>query len=655
MNWSFNSLLQPLRAGTLTILLAFTPAVAQTAAPTAQGRDGQRVVASQPAVKLDLPHSHNPLDTYRPAGVAPANLSNSPRLDTLVHDGLLELSLHDAIALGLENNLDLAIARYNIPIAEADILRTKAGGSTRGVNTGVVQNTPGGNGVGGFGAGSTGAGAGGTSGGAGGAGTGASGLVQSTLGSGTNVNSYDPTITGDFGVQHSTQPLANLSTYGVPTLRFNTISGDLGYAQAFPTGTTVQFTYIGNRQTTNSIFTFLNPQLNSQYVFQVRQPLLAGFGFGPNLRFLRIARNNKKISDQAFELQVVSTVTQIANLYWDLVAAYEDEQVKTNSLRFANETLESGRKQLALQAIPAIDVTKDEGEVARAEQDLTIAKSALQFQELLIKNALTKNLDDPILEAMPVRPTDLSSVAADGALEASAPTENIINDALNRRVDLQISITNLKNRNISRDAVNNALLPSVNLEGNYGGQGLAGPSNTAAGVPSTAPLGYGGSFQNAFNNSAPNYFVGLNVTVPLRNRQAKSDQYRSELETRQAELLLQQQRKQIRIEVRNAQYALQQSQARVAAAAKARDLAAKTFDITGKEQQLGAGSALETLASRQLLATAESALVSARTAYQKSRVELQRAVGTTLTENDVSIESARTGVDAAQTSAPARP
>src|SRR5438309_8638661 len=138
------------------------------------------VQAPQPPAPLDIPHSHNPFNTYRPTSVPRANLANSPRIDTLIHNGVLELSLPDAIALALENNLDLAIARYNIPIAEADILRTKAGGSTRGVNTGVVQNTPGGNGVGGFGSSSTGAGAGGTSGGAGGAGTGASGLVQST-------------------------------------------------------------------------------------------------------------------------------------------------------------------------------------------------------------------------------------------------------------------------------------------------------------------------------------------------------------------------------------------------------------------------------------------------------------------------------------------
>jgi outer membrane protein TolC len=606
--------------------------------------------APQPSTPLTLPHSNNPLDIYRPARAPAAILANSSRIDALMHDGVLELSLTDAIALSLENNLDLAIARYNIPIAEADIERTKAGGSTRGVNTGVVQNTPGGNGVGGFGSSSTGAGAGGTSGGAGGAGSGASGLVQSTLGSGTTVHSYDPIITGNANVQHATSPLSNLAIYGVPTLRDNSINGTIGYQQSFSPGTTVSFTYQGNRQTTNSPYSFLNPTLNSQFTFEIDQPLLAGFGRGPNLRYLRIARNNKKISDEAFELQVISTVTQVANLYWDLVAAYEDEQVKEQTLRFAADTLELGRKQLALQAIPALDVTKEEGEVARAEGDLTIAKSVLQFQELLMKNALTRNLDDPILEAMPVRPTDLSTVAGNSREPTAAATEDIINEALARRLELKISDINLKNRDISRDAVNNALLPTVNLVGQYGGVGLAGLSNPAStgGGLSAVPNSYGGSFSNTFNNSAPNYYVGLTMAVPIRNRQAKSDQYRSELETRQAEILVQQQRKQIRIEVRNAQYALQQAQARVAAAAKARDLAARTFDITGKEQQLGAGSAQDTLLARQALAATESTLVAARTAYQKSRVELQRAAGTTLDDNGVSVESARSGTQTLQ-------
>ena len=616
----------PLLARASLIALLSTSAIAQE--------------TTAPVLRLDIPHSDNPIDTYRGTHVPSPNLANSPRIDALVHDGVLELSLKDAIALALENNLDLAIARYNIPIAQADILRTQAGGSFRGVNTGVVQNTPGG-GVGGFGTPSAGAGAGGTSGGAGGAGSGASGLVQSTLGTGTNVASYDPSLMGSFNIEHYTQPLSNTSLYGTQTLQQNTTNGNIEYSQAFPTGTLFSAVFENSRGATNSPNSFLNPTLNSYYHVALQQQLLAGFGFGPNLRFLRIAKNNQKISDAAFKLQVVTTITQIANMYWDLVAAYEDQQVKSRSLDFANQTLDNNRKQLALQAIPAMDVMKAEAEVANREQDLTIAKSTLQFQELLIKNALTKNLDDPILEAMPVRPTDQSAMQ-DSA--AKGPTEDIIAQALRDRLELTESSIDLDSRRISRDAARNALLPSVALTAYYGGTGLAGPPNPVSNEMSTAPADWGGAVRNAFNGTAPDYYVGLSVNVPIRNRVAKSDQYRSELETRQSELRLQQLKKQIRIEVRNAQYALEQSEARVVAARKGRDLAQKTFDITSKEQELGAGSSYQTLTSRRDFAEAESTLVAAMTAYQKAKIELERAVGSTLEANSISIESAKTGI-----------
>lgn len=596
--------------------------------------------APVPALRLDIPHSDNPFNAYRAALMPPPNLANSARIDTLIRNGVLNLSLTDAVELALENNLDLAIARYNIPIAEADILRTRAGASFRGVNTGVVQNTPGG-GVGGFGSAASGAGAGGTSGGAGGAGSGASGLVQSTLGTGTTVSSYDPMITGSLNDEHYTQPLSNTSLYGIQTLQENTTNGNIGYLQAFPTGTTLSAVFDNSRGATNSPNSFLNPTLNSYYHVALQQQLLAGFGFGPNLRYLRIAKNNQKISDAAFKLQVITTVTQIESMYWDLVAAYEDTQVKTQSLEFAQRTLDIGRKQLALQAIPAMEVMKDEGEVANCEQDLTIAKSSLQFQELLIKNALTKNLDDPVLEAMPVHPTSSSTIQAD---VKTGSTEDSIALALRDRIELKESDIDLQNRNISRDAARNALLPTVALTAFYGGTGLAGPSNPASHVNSTAETTWGGAVQHAFNNTAPDYYVGLSVEIPIRNRVAKSDQYRAELEMGQAQLRLQQLRKQIRIEVRNAQYALEQSKARVEFATKSRDLAKKTFDITAKEQELGAGSSFQTLTARHDLAEAQSTLVAAMTAYQKAKIELSRSIGSTLEENQISIESARTGV-----------
>ena len=288
------------------------------------------------------------------------------------------------------------------------MLRTKAGGIFRGVNTGVVQNTPGG-GIGGFGS-SVGAGAGGTNGGAGGAGSGASGLVSSTLGTGTNVSSYDPAITGSLNYQSQNSPLSNLAIYGVPCpqgrfpQRQRRLRPGLPHRHLPPVH--LQLRPRHHQQPLRSSCYRSSIPASSSSPASTCSPASAS---APTSATSASRATTRKSPTSPFELQVISTVTQIANIYWDLVAAYEDEQVKQASLDFANDTLTSARKQLDLQAIPALDVLKDEAEVANREQDLSIAKSQLQFQSLLIKNALTKNLDDPMLEAMPVRPLEATS------------------------------------------------------------------------------------------------------------------------------------------------------------------------------------------------------------------------------------------------------
>src|SRR5215470_13015340 len=594
---------------------------------------------------FNLPSSRNPLSAYSPTTAPEPQLTNSPHLNQLIRDGKLYLSLKDAIQLALENNLDIAIARYNLPIADMDILRTKAGGVFRGVNAGVVQGTPGG-GVGGFGTGAPGAGAGGTTAGAGGAGAGASGLVQSTLGVGTPVQSNDPAIVATIGAEHQTTPLANQQIYGVPLLQLNTGQANFGFTQAFATGSSISFEFNNNRQTTNSPFFNLSPALGSMYRFTFQQQLLSGFGFGPNLRYLRIAKNNKKISDIAFKDQVIATVTQIENIYWDLVNAYEQSQVNEQSRAFAQQSLENARKQLQLESIPAMDVMKAEAEVSRRDQDLTVARTSLQLQELLMKNALTKSLDDPVLESVSVVPTDTLRSAQIVSLNQSV--QELIQQALQDRPELGESDIDLVNRQISRKAARNALLPSLSMVAFYGGSGLAGPLNPVYNVPgvpnsSNVPTDFPGALTNAFNNTAPDYYVGFNLNIPIRNRVAKADQYRSELEYRQAELRREQLRKQIRIEVRNAEYALEQTAARVEAARKARDLAQRTFEITQKEQTLGAGSTYQTMTAQRDLALAELDLVTAKTVYEKAKIEVDRATGATLEHNGIQIQDALNG------------
>ena len=597
-----------------------------------------------------MPSSRNPLSAYSPSSTPEPELTNSPRLNQLIRDGKLYLSLKDAIRLAMENNLDIAIARYNLPIADMDILRTKAGGVFRGVNAGVVQGTPGG-GVGGFGTGAPGAGAGGTTAGAGGAGAGASGLVQSTLGVGTAVPSYDPTIVASVGAEHQATPLANQRIYGVPLLQLNTGQANFGFSQAFATGSSVSFEFNNNRQTTNSPFFNLSPALGAMYRFSFQQQLLSGFGFGPNLRYLRIASNNKKISDIAFKDQVMATVTQIENIYWDLVNAYQQSQVNEQSRAFAQQSLENARKQLQLESIPAMDVMKAEAEVSKREQDLTVARTSLQLQELLMKNALTKSLDDPVLESVNVVPTDTLQSAQ--IVPSNQSVQELIQQALRDRPELAESDVDLVNRQISRKAARNALLPALSLVAFYGGSGLAGPLNPVYNVPdipnsSNVPADYSGALKNAFNNTAPDYYVGFNLNIPIRNRVAKADQYRSELEYRQAELRREELRKQIRIEVRNAEYALEQTAARVEAARKSRDLAQRTFEITQKEQALGAGSTFQTMTAQRDLALAELDFVAAMTVYEKARVEVERAIGSTLEHNGIAIQDA---IDATVSSA----
>ncbi len=642
---------RPVLSHIVVLLLCGTFVTAQTQqempnAPAPQSTNASNEAAPPPLhihtpAALAIPHSNNPIDAYTPSIVPKPNLANSVRLEELMRDGKLYISLQNAIDLALENNLDLAIARYNLAIADTDIQRTKAGGIFRGVNTGVIQGTAGG-GVGGYGAGAPGAGAGGTTSGAGGAGAGAAGLVQSTLGIGTNVSSYDPILSGVMSIEHQTLPLANIQIYGVPELQTNTGLVNLNYSQAFPTGTSLSVEVDNNRQTSNSIFNSINPNLNSFYRITIQQQLLAGFGTGPNLRYLRIAKNDKKISDIAFKSQVITTMTQIADIYWDLVSAYEAEKVTEQSFNFAQQSLENAQKQLQLQAIPAMDVMRAEAEVSRRDQDLTVAKTTLQLQESLIKNALTKNLDDPALEAMPVIPTD----TLDSIQEIpERPTQELIEAALLERPELSESDVDLKNREITRKAAANALLPTLALVGFYSGTGLGGPLNPlfVGPNPPLVPTNWYGAFENAWSGSSPDYLVGLNLNVPIRNRVAKADQYRSELEYRQAELREQQLKKQIRIEVRNAEYALEQGRARVDAARKARDLAQKTFTIMQKEQELGAGSSFQTLTAQRDLALAALDLVNASTAYQKSKLELQRATGTTLEENNIQIQDAVDG------------
>ena len=403
---------------------ASTAPAATTPPPTlAQQMQQQQQQLFAPPVPfhVPMPRSHNPISPFRPVTVPELNLSNSERLATLIREGKIYISLRDAIAVAIENNLDLAYFRYNFPIAQTDIQRTKSGASANGVNAVVTQSTQGG-----FSS-SSGSGGGGSSGGS--AAAGAGGIVTSTLGAGTTVSSFDPFLNFRGFVDHTTTPEVNAFQVGTPLFKTNQIEVLSNFSQSFPIGTNVSITYQGERLATNSPDFSINPELFSNFQLQITQPILAGFGLATNERYIRIAKRNADITDMVFKQQVIATVTQVESIYWDLVNAYEAEQISERSLGFANKTLSDDQKQLELQAIPAMQVMTDQSAVATAEGNLTVARASLRLNELLLKNALTK-VDDPTIDEMPVVPLDLK---ADPDPNAAKSIDDLIAEAEKKR------------------------------------------------------------------------------------------------------------------------------------------------------------------------------------------------------------------------------
>lgn len=578
---------------------------------------------------------------YKAHHIAEPNLTNSARINTLVQNGNIMLSLDDAITLALENNLDLVIARYNLPIADTDILRTKSGANDRGVNTGIVQGTPGA-GVAGIGGGTAGGGAGGTVAAAGGAGTGTGGLVSSTLGVGPPVDSFDPLLTSTLGYQHTNTPQSNTVISGVPSLLQGSGEENFGYQQGFSTGTLLNVTFNNSRVTSNSTRTFLVPQLNSNFLIQARQHLLEGMSLASNRRFITIAKNNREIADEAFRQQVIFTVTQIETLYWNLVTAYEDEKAKERALASAQQLEANNRKQVQAGTIAQIEIVNAQAQEAASQQALITSQTNLQLQQLLMKNAITRNENDPVLANASVVPTDRIQLPPS---EPVVPTQDLVNEALQHRPELAQARIDLSNRTISKRAARNALLPTVDLVANYGGTGLAGAANpnfTSTGTPSIA--NNGGYFDALSATSGhPTYFAGVSVNIPIRNRAAQADQIRSELEYRQAEVRLQQLENTIAIDVRNAQFAVQQNRAAVDAALKAREFATQSLDAEQKKLAQGLSTTYNVLTQMSNVSTAESNLVNAMSAYESSKLQLDIVTGRTLEMLGINIQDAETG------------
>jgi outer membrane protein TolC len=582
-------------------------------------------------------------DKYLSSDLAPINLSNSSRLDSLLRAGRLYLSLQDAIALALENNLDIELQRYGPRIAEADLLRSEAGGVVRGVPTSVSQGPSSAASL------QTGANGGGQGGNVSTETVNAANNAT-VLFTGTNVPSYDESLFVQYTWGHRTLTQANSFSTGIPALVFdnNQLAG--GIQRGFKSGAQVQLGYSQSIQASNNRVSEINPFTNANLNFQVTQPLLRGFGFAVNDRFIRVAKNQVKISDLVFKQQVIATVATVVNLYADLVSFNENVKVKHQALSLSEKLFSDNKKQVEIGTLAPIEIVKAEAEVARSQQELTQAETQVLQQETILKNYLSRTgVNSPVIAEARVVPTDPLRMPA---TEAIQPIQDLVALAVENRPELAQTKLAIENSRISLKGDRSQLLPQLDLIASAQNNALAGAVNNLP-LPGNVDFtrqanpaflgGIGSVWGQLLSRNYPDYSIGFQLSVPLRNRAAKSDMIRDQLTLRQNEIRQRQDLNQIRVDVQNAVIGLQQSRAQYVAAQKSRVLQEQTLDAEQKRYALGASTIFFVIQAQRDLAQAQASEVQALSSYNRASVSLDRATGRILEVHDVSLEEASKG------------
>jgi outer membrane protein len=596
--------------------------------------------AQEPQIRIEEPGGPPGTRKYRPPAVAQVELNNSPRIEALMRAGNLYLSLADAIALALENNLDIAIQRYGPLEAQTDLQRAKAGGALRGVNQGITQGPTSATNTLSLNAFSNGSANINTS-----TTTGVNGTVSQL---GTLIPNFDPILTGLISWGHTSSPQSTQFLYGTTSLVTTTKVVNFQVQEGFPSGATATLGFNNSNQFLNSGRPDLNPLSTGNLTMTVTQPLLSGFGFAVNTRVIRQAKNSLKAQDYVFKQQVMATVANIVQLYWDLVSFNEQVRVSEQALTTSQKLYEDNKKQVEIGTLAQIAIVQAEAEVATREQDVTVAQTNVLQQETIIKNALSRNgVAEPAIQQAHIIPLDRIRVPGTEPIE---PLQDMISRAFADRPELPTSRLNIENSRLSITGDRSALLPSVNAFVTMTNNGQAGPISTLDPLTGSfrAPDaffigGYGSLLGQIFGRNFPDYRVGVQLSIPLRNRAAEADYVRDSMTLRQSELQLQKQTNQIRVDVQNAAITLQQARVRYQAANKSRILEEQTLDAEQKKYALGASTIYNVIQIQRDLTTAQGNEVTAESNYIKARANLDFVTGQILTANNVDIDEAYRG------------
>lgn len=579
----------------------------------------------------------NFITPYTQMHVAKPELINTPRIDQLIQNGKLNLSLEDAISLGLENNLSIAVERYVPWLNEASLLLAKSG-----IN----------------------------------------GKLQ-----------FDPVVTSTLSLTQSTTPINNpffagigsTSTGGggtnqVPValgLTNHTFTANFGYTQGFWTGTQAQVTFNNSRASTNfGGFDLFNPYEQSTLTAEITQPLLNGFGRTVNDRYIIEAKNTVKVGESQFAQQVISTVTQVATDYWELVFARENVKVEQVAVAADQQLYENNKKQLEIGTMAPLDVITAQSQLATDQQALVQAQTTQLLDETTLLVAITK---DPLagnlkgIEIIPATPIFNPNVE-------NIALEDAVKEAWQKRPELQQAELNLKNAGVEVKATKNLLLPQLNLFGEYQAAGLAGvftPSVTTgaflpgseifapgdvvggiipagsvetgiSGTPQTATgtklhSGLSDDLSRMIDGRYPTFEGGLTLNLPVRNRAAQANNATAQLNEREQQVQYLQTQNTIVLNVRQTMIVLEQDRAAIDAAQEARVYAQQSYDDEVKKLQLGTSTAFTVIQKQQLLTAAEGVELRDRINLIEAELNFNQAMGRTLEVHNISVADAIRG------------
>jgi outer membrane protein len=565
---------------------------------------------------------------YTPIRVPEPPLTNAPQIAQLIQNGQLTLSLEDAISLALENNLDIAVQRFTPWLDEANLLFAKSGANGRIV--------------------------------------------------------FDPILAGSLLMEQVTTPINNPFIAGVattgpittaseaPGLVQHNVVGNFSYTENFHEGAQLSMSFNNTRTSVNFGGSDLfNPYVQSQLTTAITQPLLNGFGFTVNNRYIIEAKNTVKVGESQFAQAVIQDVTTAETDYWELVYSIENIKVQQTTVAADEQLYNNNKKQLEIGTLAPLDVITAESQLATDQQLLVQAQTTRLQDETKLLNDITK---DPIgsgLVGITIVPT--TEITTPDVIE-DIPIREAVNEAWDKRPELQQAALNLKNAGVEVKATRNLLLPSLNLFGEYQANGIAGDQhtlvpngmfNTGSSVVFAAPgtgqtigaaTGFVGSQQSTagpvfssglgtdlntlIHAQYPTIEGGITFTLPIRNRAAEAQNATAQINRRLQETEYRQLQNTIFVAVRNAQIALVQDRAAITAAEEARNFAQQSYDDEVKKFQLGTSTAFTVTQKQQLLTAAEGTELRDRANLIEAEVNFNQAMGRTLDVNHIIVDGA---------------